>query len=113
MGGVAKTLSDERSRELMVEPGGMMTKGTGTRPNVNMGNLSNGCKRCCCAGESCFRIIWQPAGAPRPPRARPGGVLGTVGGDERGVRGADEDVVTVTPYFPSKVLPINLDQYAE
>mmetsp|Transcript_60097 Transcript_60097/g.141461 ORF Transcript_60097/g.141461 Transcript_60097/m.141461 type:complete len:326 (-) Transcript_60097:215-1192(-) len=73
-------------QELMVEPGGMMTKGTGTRPNVNMGNLSNGCKRCCCAGESCFRIIWQPA---------------------------DEDVVTVTPYFPSKVLPINLDQYAE
>jgi len=71
--------------EVMCEPGGMMTKGKETHPSVNMGSMGLACKRCCCAGESCFRVIWKAT---------------------------QGDTVTVTPFFPAKVLPIDLDKHS-
>lgn len=43
-----------------------MTKGKETHPSVNMGSMGLACKRCCCAGESCFRVIWKATRASTP-----------------------------------------------
>mmetsp|Transcript_29175 Transcript_29175/g.59785 ORF Transcript_29175/g.59785 Transcript_29175/m.59785 type:complete len:308 (+) Transcript_29175:122-1045(+) len=75
----------QAGQSVMCEPGGMLTKGASTEPTIDMGTCSLAFKRCCCARESCFRVVWSSA--------------------------AGEDVVTITPYFPSKVLPIDMLKY--
>lgn len=41
---------------LSAEPGTMVHMSKLIRPYVDMGSCSQGCIRCCCAGESCCRL---------------------------------------------------------
>jgi len=42
--------------EISAEPGTMVHKQRLLHPSVDMGGCGQGCKRCCCAGESCCRL---------------------------------------------------------
>lgn len=68
------------------EPGTMLYTSSGINLNADIGGMGQGCKRCCCAGESLFRLHLE----------------NKTGGVER---------VALTPNFPAKVVPINLQQY--
>jgi len=73
--------------EVMTEPGGMLHSAPGLKPSADMGGAMMGCKRACCAGESCIRIHYlNETGSPQS--------------------------VSVTPSFPAKVVPIDMSKYS-
>eukprot|EP00930_Biecheleria_cincta_P035996 TRINITY_DN2471_c0_g1_i2.p1 TRINITY_DN2471_c0_g1~~TRINITY_DN2471_c0_g1_i2.p1 ORF type:complete len:284 (+),score=46.90 TRINITY_DN2471_c0_g1_i2:87-938(+) len=81
--------------EITVPPGGTVTAEPGTMlymdPDMKMGadvgGCGQGCKRCCCAGESFFRLHLKN-------------------------HGAREQKVALTPKFPAKIVPVELGQHS-
>lgn len=67
------------------EPGTMLFTSSNISLGADMGGLGQGCKRCCCAGESMFRLHLQHNGS-----------------------SATVEKVALTPTFPAKVVPIDL-----
>jgi len=45
--------------ELLTEPGSLLSSGGFFEPTIVMGGAAAGCKRSCCAGESCFRVAYK------------------------------------------------------
>lgn len=80
--------------EITVPPGATVTAEPGTMlymdPDVKMdadvGGCAQGCKRCCCAGESFFRLHLRN-------------------------HGNREQKVALTPKFPAKIVPVHLGQH--
>lgn len=66
------------------EPGTMLYMSPGMKMDADMGGCGQGCKRCCCAGESMFRLILKNAT------------------DDR------VEKVAISPRFPAKIVPIDL-----
>jgi len=73
--------------EVMCEPGGMLTREGKVQPSVQYGSCGLGCQRCCCAGENCCRVHWKNNDSKPLP-------------------------ITITPFFPAKVIPLNLDKHS-
>jgi uncharacterized protein (AIM24 family) len=44
---------------ITTEPGAMVVMSEGVKPAVDYGSCSQGCTRCCCAGENFFRLKLQ------------------------------------------------------
>lgn len=65
------------------EPGTMLYMSSGMALDADIGGVGQGCKRCCCAGESMFRLHLKN-------------------------EGGQVEKVAVTPSFPAKVVPIDL-----
>jgi len=70
------------------EPGTMLYTSDGVQLGADMGGLEQALKRCCCAGESMFRLHLEHAG-------RSNGV----------------EKVALSPSFPAKIVPIDLRLY--
>lgn len=68
------------------EPGTMLYMSPGMGLDADMGGLGQGCKRCCCAGESMFRLHLK-----------------------NNTEGFEK--VGVTPRFPAKIIPVDLRQH--
>eukprot|EP00429_Kryptoperidinium_foliaceum_P104501 CAMPEP_0176257678 /NCGR_PEP_ID=MMETSP0121_2-20121125/38171_1 /TAXON_ID=160619 /ORGANISM="Kryptoperidinium foliaceum, Strain CCMP 1326" /LENGTH=274 /DNA_ID=CAMNT_0017597525 /DNA_START=81 /DNA_END=905 /DNA_ORIENTATION=+ len=68
------------------EPGTMVYMSPGMLPDIDMGDCSQGCKRCCCAGESMFRLHFKN-------------------------EGDEVERVAVTPSWPAQIIPIDLATY--
>jgi len=77
------------SEVVTAEPRSMLFASDGVSLGADMGGLGQGCKRCCCAGESMFRLHLQHDG--RNPNS--------------------VEKVALTPAFPAKVVPVDLRQY--
>lgn len=71
---------------ITAEPGTMLFMSPGMALDADMGGLGQGCKRCCCAGESMFRLHLK----------------NTTDRVEK---------VSVTPRFPAKIMPVDLRQH--
>jgi len=70
------------------EPGTMLYTSDGVTLDADLGGLGQGLKRCCCAGESMFRLHLQHAGSTN-----------------------SAEKIALTPTFPAKIVPIDLRQY--
>jgi uncharacterized protein (AIM24 family) len=68
------------------EPGTMLYMSSGMGLNADMGGCGQGCKRCCCAGESMFRLHLEN-------------------------QGNSTEKIALTPKFPAKVVPVSLQRY--
>jgi uncharacterized protein (AIM24 family) len=68
---------------ITAEPGTMLYMSPGMGLDADIGGCGQGCKRCCCAGESMFRLHLQ----------------NTQQSTEK---------VAVTPKFPAKIVPVDL-----
>jgi len=71
---------------ITAEPGTMLYMSPGMGLDADMGGCGQGCKRCCCAGESMFRLHLK----------------NTTDRIEK---------VAVTPRFPAKIVPVDLRQH--
>lgn len=69
------------------EPGTMLYMSPGMGLDADMGGCGQGCKRCCCAGESMFRLHLK----------------NNTNANEK---------VAVTPRFPAKIIPVDLRYYS-
>jgi len=69
------------------EPRSMLYMSSGMALDADMGGCEQGCKRCCCAGESMFRLHLKNTTN-------------------------DMQKVAVTPSFPAKIVPIDLAQHS-
>lgn len=80
-------VSLNHGEEILVEPGCMVWCDHGIKNNVSAGGMGNFLTRCCCMGEAGFRVHWQN----------------------------EEEIpqkIGLTPSFPAKVVPVNLDQHS-
>jgi uncharacterized protein (AIM24 family) len=68
------------------EPGTMLYMSSGMGLNADMGGCGQGCKRCCCAGESMFRLHLEN-------------------------RSNAMEKIALTPKFPAKIVPVDLRSY--
>mmetsp|Transcript_28148 Transcript_28148/g.74300 ORF Transcript_28148/g.74300 Transcript_28148/m.74300 type:complete len:169 (+) Transcript_28148:288-794(+) len=71
----------------MCEPGAMLHTVPGIESDISSGGTMLGLRRCCCAGESFFRIHYLN-------------------------RTMQAQTMTVTPPFPAKVIPVDLNRYS-
>jgi len=71
---------------LSAEPGTMVHMSRDLHPYVDIGDCMQGCKRCCCAGESCCRLNFRN-------------------------ESTEAQVVAFTANIPGRVVPINLAEY--
>lgn len=74
-------------QNVMVEPGSLFHMDEGFENKVKVGNFMDGCKRCCCADESFFRVRYE-------------NIKNT------------KQWIGLSPNFPAKVVPINLDEHS-
>jgi len=68
------------------EPGTMTYMSPELQPDIDMGGCGQGCKRCCCAGESMFRLHFKN-------------------------ETEESQQLGLTPKYPAKVVPIDLAKY--
>ncbi|GAX74469.1 hypothetical protein CEUSTIGMA_g1918.t1 [Chlamydomonas eustigma] len=71
---------------ITAEPGTMLFMSSGMDMDADMGGLSQGCTRCCCAGESMFRLK----------------MLNKTGSIEK---------IALTPRFPAKIVPVDMTKH--
>lgn len=69
------------------EPGSMLYMSSGMGLEADIGGFGQGCKRCCCAGESFFRLHLVNSSS-------------------------NVSKVGLTPCFPAKIVPIDLAQHS-
>jgi|EP00427_Karlodinium_veneficum_P023498 uncharacterized protein (AIM24 family) len=74
------------SEVVTAEPGSMLYMSSGMGLGADMGGCGQGCKRCCCAGESMFRLHLEN-------------------------KGNGMEKIALTPKFPAKIVPIDLMHY--
>jgi len=72
---------------ITAEPGTMLYMSTGMGLDADMGGFEQGCKRCCCAGESMFRLHLKNTST-------------------------QIEKVGITPRFPAKIVPVDLRQHS-
>lgn len=72
---------------ITAEPGTMLYMSTGMGLDADMGGFGQGCKRCCCAGESMFRLHLKNTSN-------------------------QVEKVGITPRFPAKIVPVDLRQHS-
>jgi len=69
------------------EPRSMLFMSSGMALDADMGGIGQACKRCCCAGESMFRLHLKNTTA-------------------------EEQKVALTPSFPARIVPIDLAHHS-
>lgn len=75
------------NQTVTAEPGTMLSMSPGMSLGADVGSMGQGCKRCCCAGESLFRLhLENRTDAPQK--------------------------VALTPSFPAKIVPIDLQEHS-
>lgn len=77
-----------RGELVTAEPGSMLYMSPGVTLAADMGGFGQGCKRCCCAGESMFRLHLENS------------------------NGNDVEKLALTPQFPAKIVPVDLRQHS-
>merc|ERR1719330_351398 len=81
------TVALEANEEVLVEPGCMVWSDAAITSDVSMGGCANFCTRCCCLGQSGVRVHWR----------NDSGNIARIG---------------LSPTFPAKVVPINLEKHS-
>lgn len=71
---------------ISAEPGTMLFMSPGIKMDADIGGIDQGCKRCCCAGESMFRLKFHN---PTASIAK----------------------IALTPAFPAKIVPIDISHH--
>lgn len=72
---------------ITAEPGSMIMMNGDFIPQIESGGCGPGCRRCCCAGESFFRLIFEN-------------------------KTESDRFIAISPPQPGKVIPISLDRYS-
>jgi len=71
---------------ITAEPGTMLFMSPGINMGADIGGLGQGCKRCCCAGESMFRLKFNNSTQ-------------------------YVEKIALTPKFPAKIVPVDIRQH--
>lgn len=69
------------------EPGSMTMMSGELKPGIESGGCGPACKRCCCAGESLFRLTFEN-------------------------KTETDQFIAISPSQPGKIIPISLDRYS-
>jgi len=75
-------------QEVMSEPGALLSMTQGFKAEVDTGGHGLACQRACCAGESCFRMHFK--NEEQTPKH-----------------------IVLSPSFPAKIIPLNMDQHPQ